>query len=305
MLYQFDFTVTQLRYLREAEVLIPTFRPPGQTPASVDALIASTTAPRTAYITAKTVLDGGRADRRMFVASLHGACVDFTAQAGNTFRKVDNVRDRVERLPVRDQSFQETLTRADATAALWALLPLVGTPPAAFVVQQGDTPLSLAAFQALRTATGATHEDIPEVDQAFQEKEAALHVKQREMDEVMTSALAQGRSQYDEGTPEREIIDAIPTQSPSNVPGKAQITDGTSPGPGRALLTYECAGATSFDLWEREAGAPTFNKVAEDILEKTFEVNGLSPGPHDFYARGRNARGLGEESDLRSVEVIE
>ena len=38
MLAQYDFAVTQLRYLREATNLIATYRPDGQTPATLLAL---------------------------------------------------------------------------------------------------------------------------------------------------------------------------------------------------------------------------------------------------------------------------
>ena len=304
MLLQYDFAVTQLRYIREAANLIASFRPDGQTPATLLTLIASANPVRGAYVTARTALDGGRADRRVSIETLHDACVDFAAQAANVFRKNPNVSQRLERLPVQDRSFQETLTRADAILALWAELPQVGTPPADFVVKQGTETLSEAAFQTLRDAAGATHEHIPEVDQIFQIKEADLHAKQREMGEVITASLTEGKSQFDDGTAEREVIDAIPTESPRNLPAKATISDSGSPATGVAHLAYDADGATSFDIYHRAPGEEEFGKYEEDRLEKTIDIISLDPGVHEFYLRGRNARGLGEESEIVSVDVL-
>ncbi len=305
MLVEFDFLVLQLRYIHEAMAQILTYRPLGLTLADVSAQIIAAAPPRTAYIAAKTVLDGGRADRRISIDTLHDACVDFATQARNVFRKNPNVTERLDRLPVKDQSFQDTLTRADAVLALWATLPQVGTPAADFRVKQGPVLLDETGFTALRTAVGATHTSIPQVDQAFQKAEADLHAKQRGMEELVTSALTEGRSQFDEGNPEREIIDAIPTEAPAGPPGKAEITSASNIGTGIVRLTYQADGATSFDIYERAEGAPTFTLVAEDILAATFDVPSLSPGPHEFTVRGRNARGLGATSDVTTVEVAE
>lgn len=303
MLIPFDFAVTQLRYLREALIHIAAFRPDGQTPASLAALIASTVAPRTAYIDSTTALDGGRADRRLAVKALHAACVDFTAQAVVTFRANPEVRERVERLPVRDQNIQDTLARADATLALWALLPQVGSPPAPFVVMKKTETLDQAAMQALRDAAGTAHQEMTTLDQAFQEAAAALSAKQREMNEVIWVSLALGKSQFDADAPERGIIDAIPADKPRGLPGKASIAEIISPRPGVVRLSYDADGATSFEIWSRAPGAEEFSLVVDDTLDKTTEITGLAPGHHEFYIRGRNSRGLGAESETAGGDV--
>ncbi|MBL9118124.1 MAG: fibronectin type III domain-containing protein [Verrucomicrobiaceae bacterium] len=307
MLTTFDFVVTQLRYTKAAMDEIPSFRPDGQSPAQVQALIGSAGPIRTLYITAKTTLDGARALRRTSVASLHDACVDFGQQARNTFRKDAMVMERLERLPTKDESFQETLTRADATLALWAQLPLIGTPPAAFTVAQVNATLTMAGMTSLRDAAVANDDNIPVVDQDFQLQESALHAKQREMEDMVTSALTQGRSQFPEGTLEREIIDAIPTESPRNVPDTAVIESATNPAPGEVELEYTCSGATSFDVFMRAPGETEFVLVGEDVLTRNFEITALTPSvPPDqytFYVRGRNSRGFGGDSAPVSLDV--
>lgn len=95
MLIQYDFAVTQLRYIREAMNLIASYRPDGHTPTTMLALITSANSPRGAYVLARAVLDGGRADRRVSIETLHAACVDFATQAGSAYRKNANVTQRL------------------------------------------------------------------------------------------------------------------------------------------------------------------------------------------------------------------
>lgn len=307
MLVQYDFAVTQLRYIKAAMDEIASFRPDGQLPGQIQALISSAAGVRTLYINGKTTLDLARALRRASISSLHDACVDFGQQARNAYRKNPMILEFLEGLPTNDESFQATLTRADAILAVWAKLPLIGSPLAAFTVTQVNTPLTMADMAALRAAANTANEDIPLVDQDFQFLEAQLHGKLAEMNDQVTSALTQGRSQFPEGTLERGIIDAIPTESPRNVPGKAFINSATNPSPGTALLDYGCSGATSFDLFMLAPGSPEYVLVAEDVIVKVYEVSGLTPSTppeqYSFYVRGRNARGFGEDSDAMSLDI--
>jgi hypothetical protein len=94
--------------------------------------------------------------------------------------------------------------------ALWAKLPLVGAPLAEFTVGQGEVALSRAGFIALITAAEVANGAIPETDEAFQDAERDLHAKMAALEDFATAALEQGRSQYAEGSPDREIIDSIP-----------------------------------------------------------------------------------------------
>ena len=308
MLVQFDFAVIQLRYIKAAMDNIAAYRPDGTEPATVQGLISSAGPSRTLYVNEKTALDAARAQRRVKMDTLHAVCVDFHAQARSRFRKDAVASQCIERLPVDDESFQQTLTRAEMIAALWADLPLVGAPPAAFTVGRGTEPaVTLAAFNTLLAEARALDEAIAPADQLFQKQEAGLHAKQREMEDFISAALAQGVSQFEAGSAEREIIDAIPTESPRNLPGKAAITSVTNSGPGAVALAYDAEGATSFDIWQKLAGEAEFTRIAEDILEESYEVTGLPPSAppdqHGFYVVGRNARGFGEESDAVFVDV--
>lgn len=224
MLEGFDFAVLQTAYVKAAMDEIPSYRPDGLTPAEVQALVDSAAPIRAAYVTKKDAIGAARAQRRDTIETLHDGCVDFSEQARSRFRKNAPILDRLKRLPKQDQTFQETLTRADAVKAMWVTLPLVGTPPAAFAVGQGTASLTLAGFEGLITAARAADGAIPATDQDFQSAEAEVGEKQDELEDFVTAALAQGRSQFDEGTPEREIIDAIPTQNGGGGGGSGTLT---------------------------------------------------------------------------------
>lgn len=308
MLIGYDFVVTQLRYVRAAMGEIASFTPDGLNATQVQNLIDSAAPVRTSYITGKVTLDGARATRRLSISKLHDACVAFLQQARVTFRKDVNVMERLDRLPTEDHSFQETLTRADNTLALWAQLPKIGTPPESFQVTQVDAPLTTAGLTALRAAAEAANEAIPMIDQEFQKAEADLHDKEAELKDRVNAALALGRSQFPEGTPERGIIAAIPTESPRNLPGKATISSATQNAPGTVTLVYECAGATSYDVFIKRPGFSEFELLAEDVITPKYEAGSLDlpaePTPYLFYVRGRNSRGIGPDSDTVSVELV-
>lgn len=301
MFVQFDFATIQLRYLKAAMDRIPSFRPDQKTPAEIQALIDSAAPVRAAWLAAKTTLDGARATRRARVAALHGACVDFYQQALNTFRRDPTVSECLAGLPVRDKTFPQTLARAEAVLALWALLPPVGLPPAAFEVTQVDATLDLPGMVALRDAALVAQADIPVQEQYFNTQTGLLHAKLAEMTDQVASALVQGRSQFPPGTPEREIIAAIPLDRPRKLPGKAVIDTLAPDGPGRVRLACHASRATRFDVWMRAPGAEDFTQVAEDVPSADHEVTGLAAGAHVFYVRGRNAHGTGAGSE--PVEV--
>ena len=304
MLVEFDFAVTQTAYVKAAMDEIPTFRPDGLTPASVQALVDGATPVRAAYVTKKEAITGARALRHTTIDALHEGCVDFAAQGQSRFRKNPTVAARFQRLPTRDETFQKTITRGTASEALWTVLPLVGTPPAAFTVGQGTTTLALAGFTALITAARAADGAIPASDEDFQGAEADLHAKMAELEDVVTAALEQGRSQFAVGTPQREIIDAIPTATGGGggagaVPGAPQnpgVATGAA-GSGTVNFTWSANvaedGVLSYKVYREGAVLATVAAPAISV-----ELDGFSPGESvTLSVSAVNAAGEGPQSE--------
>ena len=130
MLVEFDFAVTQMAYVKAAMDQIASFRPDGESPAQVQARIDSGTPVRSTYVTQKTAIGEARALRHATIDAVHEACVDFAEQGRSRFRRNPKIVELFDGLPVRDQTFQETLVRGDSAVAVWTILPPVGTPPA-------------------------------------------------------------------------------------------------------------------------------------------------------------------------------
>ena len=299
MLELFDFAVTQAAYVKAAMDEIAAFRPDGLTPAQVQALVDGAAPVRAAYVTKKEAITGARAARHAAIDALHEACVDFAEQGRSRYRKNATVMARFARLPVQDQSFQETLTRGTASEALWTALPQVGSPPAAFTVGQGTASLALAGFTALITAARAADGAIPAADQDFQSAEADVHAKQAELEDFVTAALAQGRSQFAPGTPQREIIDAIPqatdggpapTPEPPAAPTGVSFTQENA-GDAVVAAADADAAATLWEAHERTAGtADDFVLVSSGAtLPVTFTH---APGDFEFILRKTTPAGV-------------
>lgn len=301
----FDFAVLQTRYVKAAMDQIPSFRPDGLTPVQVQALIGTAAPVRSTYVTNLAAINGARASRRTSIEELHTHCVDFTAQARSIYRNDPSASELIARLPVQDQTFQETITRADAILALWATLPQIGTPPAEFTYGAGDTDVSQTTFQFLRDTALGISESIPDIDQTFQKAEAATHIKQAELSDFVSAALEQGRSRYADGTAEREIIDAVPTDPAQQAPGQAVITSAAQAGPGTVHLAFDAPHATSFDVLHRVAGGSgDFTLIGQDLIERQYDPTGLAAAQtHEFIVRGNNSRGTGPDSDPSSVPV--
>ena len=294
----FDFAILQMRYVRGAMVQIPSFRPDGLGPDEVFSNISTALFVRSAYVTAKNDINGARALRRTSIETLHNGCVDFAAQGRSRFRKDATLVQRFDRLPTQDQTFQETMTRADMVAALWGTLPLVGAPPAAFQYGQGLVNVNLAGFTALQTAARTADAAIPDVDQAFQKEEGRLHVTLAGMDDFVSAAVATGRSRYNIGTAEREIIEAIPGSLPAAVPGTAVITELSTLSSTELLAKFTAPGATSYDVFWRIQGESDWTLAGDDVIEKEFTLTGGNPGTTvEVMIRPRNSRGNGTDSE--------
>ncbi len=304
MLEMYDFSVLQCRHVLAAMNLIALFRPDAKAPADVSAMIPNPDPIRDDYVVKKTTASGTRDARHFSARDVHDVCVDFLAQATSVYRKNHSVLAQLGRIVTEDKTFSQTLTRGDQTSALWGTLPQIGTPPANFAVLRSedtvDGKVLKAELDALITAARAADVALPPAEQAFQKAEALLHQKHALIDDFVTAALVQGRSQFAPGSPEREVIDAIPTEPAQNPPGQAVITSHALVDATHAKLVYDAPGATSFDVLYQSPMEEGFNPVAQDIVEKEFIV-AVVTGDNTVKVVGKNSRGSGPESDVATV----
>ena len=121
---------------------------------------------------------------------------------------------------------------------------------------------------------------------------------------LLRCKVVQGRHQFAEGTPQRDVIDHIPTTPAQQAPAKAVIAVATSPAAGEAHLEFSATHATSYDVLHKGPGDADFAVVADDIIQTVYNATGLAAGAHEYKVLGRNSRGTGPESDVSVVNVV-
>ena len=276
------------------------YRPDDLTVALVDAIITGARTTRTAFLDAKTEFDLAMGGRNSAHANLHDACVSVYGIMKTRFRKDMVSSEVISKLPTVDRSPAETLLRAQAISILWGKLP--NPPGSATPFKAWDT-MDKAAFDLLLTALETKLDTFTNETDDYEEAQANLHKKDGELVDFISAALAQGRHQFAEGTPQREVIDHIPTTPSTQAPAKAIITAAASPAAGAAHLAGEANHATSYDWFRKGPGDADYVLVAEDIIVKTLDQTGLPPGAYDFKLVGRNSRGDGPASEVSTVNV--
>lgn len=300
MTESYDFHILQLRYIREAMNNFANYRPDDWTVALVDAFIAGAKTVRNDFLTAKTDFDLAMGGRNSAVANLHDACVAVFGIMKTRYRKDAVSSEVIAKLPTVDKTPAETLRRAQAISILWGKLP--NPPGSATPFKAWDT-MDKTAFDALLAALDTKLDTFTNETDDYEEAQGNLHKKDGEMEDYITAALAQGRYQFPEGTPQREVIDAIPSDPAQQSPAKAVITAATSPAAGQAHLEFSATHATSYDVLHKGPGDAAFTVVADDIIQKFYNATGLAAGAHEYKLVGRNSRGTGPESDVSTVNV--
>lgn len=300
MLEDYDFHILQLRYIREAMNDFANYRPDDWTVAALDTFIAGAKTTRTAFVEAKTDLDLAMGGRNSTHANLHDACVSVYGIMKTRFRKDVVSSEVITKLPVDDHTPAETQRRGQSISVLWGKLP--NPPGSATPFKAWDT-MDKAAFDVLLAALETKLDTYTNESDDYEEAQGNLHKKDGEMTDFITAALAQGRFQFPEGTPQREVIDHIPTTPAQQAPAKAVIAVATSPAAGEAHLEFSANHATSYDVLHKGPADAAFAVVADDIIQTVYNATGLAAGAHEYKVIGRNSRGTGPESDVSVVNV--
>ena len=312
MFEKYTFELLRHRYIKGAMDAIPSFRPDGKTPADVGAMIANaiaSTGPRGLYEAAKATLELAQGEYDEDITEGHDVCVQVYPIMKSRFRADPGSLSAIDSLPTEDESSTETFNRLKAISNLWGKLP--NPPGSATPFKAWDT-MGKAAFDLFITAIEGLPGPPPvpgtqalkaAAESEFEVAEGALHTAEDAMADFNTNALIQGRGQFPPGTANREVIDAIPIQPATQLPGQAVITNAGSPAAGQAHFTYDAAHGTSFDVFRKGPGQPAFVKVGNDVIVKTYDAAGLAAGAYEFKVVGRNSRGDGPESAVSTIPV--
>jgi hypothetical protein len=295
-----DFEILQGRYVKAAMDEIATFRPEGKLPADAQTLIDAVTTAQTTFLNKSAALDLARGEVQEKVDALHVVCTQVYPIMKVRYRTDPGSLQAINRLPVADRSQRETTVRGESLSALWGQLP---NPPGSATPFEAWGGMNKAAFDTILTAAKTNQTGFASVDQDYQVAQGDLHEQTEVLEDFVTTALIMGRAQFLPGTPEREVIDAIPTEPASQPPEQAVISAATSPAAGAVHLAFDAERATEFDVLQKGPADPDFVVVANDIITKTYDATGLAAGSYDFKVIGRNSQGPGPESAVSTVVV--
>jgi hypothetical protein len=275
------------------------FLPDGKTLEDVTSIVGSIGSTKGNLIGRDIALRFALGAQESATTLLHDGCVAAYANMRSVYRRdVPSLR-AIRRIPKRDQTPAQTLTRGDLTAQVWAGLPNMpgtGTP---FKVGS----LTLTTFNGWVADLRTKNETAEGLDSAYQVGLSNLTNLQIELGNFASAAVAQGRSQYPEGSAARVWLDAIPLEPSTVPPVQVVITEATSPEPGVSRLVFDAEHATSFIVKRRLLGQAEFETVADDFTDEVFEEDGLAAGVYEYIVIGHNSRGDGPPSAVATVTI--
>jgi len=302
MFGEYDFHLLQIQYLKAAMDQVAAFRPQNMTPAQMQTEYDNGVTTRTNFQTKAAARNLARGEMYEKQADGHQAAIGVYAVMKSRYRKDQGSAEAIGKLPTQDQTVDDSITRMEAMSTLWGQLPNdpFSNPAGPFVAWAG---MDKAAFDAKLTTLKTNQAAFVTADEGYEKSQGDLHAKDSFMADLAVAALAEGRGQFAEGTPEREVIDSIPTEPAQQAPAQAVISVATSPAAGQVHLEYDATRATSFTVLQKAPGAPAFVIVADDVIAKVYDANALAPGSYDYKVTGHNSKGDGPESAVSNVAV--
>ena len=303
MFEQTNFTIKQLQRTKKAleQPSLISFKPDGRTLADVSLMLTALEAAKALEVTRLVALNFARGALDLAWADLHTKCVDVYAAMRSVYRNDRAALRAIRRIPKKDATARQTLVRAEITASVWASLPTMPniTPAVPFAVGT----LSLAVFNALLANLRTKIAACEGCDSDLQVEQGSLNLLTGTDGNFVSAAVAQGRTQYPEGTLAREWIDTIPLEPSAVAPLQAEITVATSPSAGVVHLEFQATHATSYTIQHRLASDVEFVTVASDVTDESWNAIGLPAGQHQFIVFGVNSRGDGPVSAITTVPV--
>lgn len=296
---EYIFVLSRLRYLAAAVTNIPTFRPDGKPVTAFtdlpplceqaySLLLTPYNLANVAVSNMHTAWNTGR-DTAIMVYACMKSCYRTDAGQARAIRSISK----------RNSTPDRTLARMRATADLWVTLPHVPGTTSALVVGEWNA----SAFGSLTTDFSAKLGAAKLKDSTYAGALATFHDKLDGWNKLVSAAAAQGRALYKPGTPQRAIIDRIPTEPSTHLPVMAHITLADSPAAGAAHLLFSAEHATSFKVFRKGPGDADFVEVADVLRPGEFTDTDLATGAYLYAVAGVNSQGPGARSAPSQVQV--
>ena len=296
-----NFVIKQLQRLKKAlaQPELNDFAPDGKSAEDTGGHLTQIGSMKAGLIKCVVALGKSRGAVTRLAADGHAKAVKVYASMRSVYRRDADSLRAISGIPKPDQTPRQTLARMEHTAEVWAALPDMPGTPKPFTVGA----LTLVKFTGLAAELRTAIESCEGCDSTVDVGQGRLTALATEATNFVSAAVAQGRSNYDEGTPARAWVETIPLEPSTQAPGQAEISEATSPAAGAVHLAFDAPHATSFTLQHKAPGAAEFATVAEDVTADFYDVTGLAAGEHQFAVIGHNSRGDGPASEIAKVRV--
>src|SRR3954452_25357402 len=111
---EYNFHIEQVEVIRQVMLDLADYRPDGKTPVQIATLITSAETARDTYRDKKTDLELCRGGIDLAVGEAHDLCVRIYGIMTSVYRSDAKSRSAMDKLPVEDQSREETMERGEA-----------------------------------------------------------------------------------------------------------------------------------------------------------------------------------------------
>ena len=302
MLERFWDGTVKLLFIKNAMDAIPTFRPLAKEPADVETMIDLREPARATYVAMHTALEEGQVEVREAYTTARQEAVRAYALMKSNYVENRKRMELIVRIPKAMASPKTLVLRMEKTSSVWSKLP---NPPGSATPFTSNG-LTKAQFDALKETLLTKFSTCTMCKTDFEEAKGELDEVAREQRTFIVRALAQGRAQFLPGTPERAIIDGIPTEPSAQPPGEVAWDTAESGAAGEVYLKFAAEHATAFRIEHKGPGDAAFATVAtvpriEGIGQ--YAVDELPGGVHEYRVFGANSRGEGPVSTVQSIEV--
>ena len=298
-LEEYIFVLSRLRYLSAAVTNISTFKPDGKPAAFYTDLPPLCEQAYSALLTPYNQANVAVSAMQAAWTTGHDTGVMVYACMKSCYRTDINQSASIRRLPKRDNTPDKTLARMRATTDLWTTLPNVPGTAGPLVVGEYTS----GGFGSMTTDFSAKLNTAKLKDSTYAGALATFHEKLAGWNRLVSAAAAQGRALYKPGTPQRAIIDRIPTDPSTHLPVMAHITLADSPAAGTAHLLFSAEHATSFKVFRKGPGDADFVEVADVLRPGEYTDTDLATGAYLYAVAGVNSQGPGAWSAPAEVQV--
>lgn len=300
----------------------PTFALRGLTRAQHQADAAALAPAAQAVADAQDLLDDARAARDTVIAQVQEMAVRMPRKLDGDLLPNDPFhRDLEDIRSGRYDGLGGTIARGQRVIALWKKLNARNAAATPVIPALTVGGVALATFTTWVESLPALQQAVEDAQSPLRDRRRDLRTLAERVDEGNKRWFAAWQGEFPPGTPEGDALGQITTEGSGGggdsgsggngggpapaptLPGAAEIIGIGTNGNGDVFFDMAALGAVSFDIWRKGPGDEEFVLHATAFPGTHFEQLSMPPGEYQWRIAGRNAAGLGPQSEPSTITV--